>query len=91
MAPLSPSPAPALRAEVLLTGRLGGPAVHKRMTGAYLHDLCGGSGFLSKAANHLGFRGHALETKFGPRYGVTKPLVRTRIRQDVSAGKCVAE
>ena len=27
---------------------------------------------------------------FGPRYDVTKPFVLTRIRQDVSAGKCVA-
>ena len=31
-----------------------------------------------------------LDTKFGPRYDVTKPLVLTRIRQDVSAEKCVA-
>ena len=28
--------------------------------------------------------------RFGPKYDVTQPLVLTRIRQDVSAGKCVA-
>ena len=52
--------------------------------------MFGGSGFLAKAANHLGLRGYVLDTKFGPRYDVTKPLALTRIRQDVSAGKCVA-
>ena len=32
-----------------------------------------------------------LATKFGSSYDVTDPLVLTRMRQDVSAGKCVAE
>ena len=51
-------------------------------------DVFGGSG-LTKATNHFGTRGYVLDTKFGPWY-VTQPLVLTRIRQDVSAGKCVA-
>ena len=38
----------------------------------------------------MGLRGYVLDTKFGPRYDVKKPLVLTRIRQDISAGKCVA-
>ena len=53
-------------------------------------DVFGGPGFLAKASNHLVLRGYVLDMKFGPRYDVTKPLVLTRIRQDVSAGKCVA-
>ena len=57
------------------------------MTGKYFTDVFGGSGFLSKATNHLGLRGYVLVTKFGPRYDVTQ---LTRIRQDVSTGKCVA-
>ena len=65
-------------------------AAHKRMTGKYVLGVCGGSGFLAKAANHFVLRGYVLDTKFGPRYDVTKPLVLTRIRQDVSAGKCFA-
>ena len=52
--------------------------------------MFGGSGFLSLVTNHLVLRGHVLGTKFGARCDVTKPLVLTRIRQDVSAGKCVA-
>ena len=31
-----------------------------------------------------------LDTEFGPRYDATQPLVLTRVRQDVSAGNCVA-
>ena len=50
------------------------------MTGKYLLDMFGGSGFLSKATNHLGLRGYVLDTKVGPRYEVTKPLVLTRVR-----------
>ena len=53
-------------------------------------DVFGGSGFLAKATNHLGLRGYVLDTMFGPRYDVTKLLVLTRIRQDISAGKFVA-
>ena len=52
--------------------------------------MFGGSGFLSKATNHLGLRGHVPDTKSGLRCYVTQSLVITRIRQDVSAGKCVA-
>ena len=52
-------------------------------------DVFSGSGFLAKATNHLGLRCYVLDTKFGSRYDVTKPLVLTRIRQDVSAAKCV--
>ena len=66
------------------------PAVHRRITGKYKLDVFGGSGFVAKATNHLGLRGCVRDTKFGPRYDVTRPLVLTRIRQDVSAGKCVA-
>ena len=40
------------------------PAVHKRMTGKCV-DVFGGSVFLSLATNHLGLRGHVLDTKFG--------------------------
>ena len=50
-------------------------AVHKRMTGKYFIDVFGGFGFLSKATNHFGLRGHVLDMKFGPRYCVTQPLV----------------
>ena len=36
-------------------------------------------------------RGKSVKSlRFGPKYDVTQPLVLTRIRQDVSAGKCVA-
>ena len=45
---------------------------------------------MAKASNHLGLHGYVLDTIFGPRYDVTKPFVLTRIRQDVSAGRCVA-
>ena len=38
----------------------------------------------------MGLRGHVLDTNFGARYGVTRPLALTRIRKDVSPGKCVA-
>ena len=55
-----------------------------------MHDVFGGPGFLAKASNHLGLRGCVLDTKFEPRYEVTKPLVFTGIQQDVSAGICVA-
>ena len=57
----------ARRAVVLLTKTIPSPAVHKRMTGKYFIDVFGGSGFLSKATDHLGRRGYVLETKFGPR------------------------
>ena len=60
------------------------------MTGKYFIDVLGGSGFLSKAANHLGLRGCVHDTKFGSRYHVTQLLVLTRFRHDVSAGTCVA-
>ena len=66
------------------------PSARKRMTGKYMLDVFGGHGFLAKASNHLGLRGYVLDAKFGSRYDVTKPLVLTRIRQDVSSGKCVA-
>ena len=51
------------------------PAAHKRMTGKYFIDVFGVFGFLSKATNHLGLRGHVLDMKFGPRHGVTQLLV----------------
>ena len=63
------------------------PSAQKRMTGKYMLDVFGGPGFLATASNHLGLSGYVLDTKFGPRYVVTKPFVLTRIRQDVSAGK----
>ena len=43
-----------------------------------------------KTTHHLFLRFYMLEKKFRPRYDVTIPLVLTRNRQDVSAGKCVA-
>ena len=42
-------------------------------------DLFGGLGFLAKGSNHLELRGYVLDTKFGPRQDVTKPLVLARI------------
>ena len=66
------------------------PVVRKRMTGEYMQNVFGGSGFVAKATNHFGLRGFVLDTKCAPKYDVTKPLVLTRIREDVSAGKCVA-
>ena len=57
------------------------------MTWKCMFDVFGGSGFLAKATSHLGLRGHVLETKFGLSFDVTQPIVLTRIRQDVSAGK----
>ena len=50
------------------------------MTGKYLLDVFGGLGFLAKTTNHFGLRGYVLDTKFGPRYDVAQPLVRTSIR-----------
>ena len=60
------------------------------MTGKYMFDVFGGLGFLAKAKNHLGLRGCVPDTKFEPKYHVTMLLVHARIRQDVSAGTCVA-
>ena len=56
----------------------------------YLLDVFGGNDFLTKATNSLGLRGYVFDTKFGPRYDVTQPIVLTRIRQEVSTAKCVA-
>ena len=44
------------------------------MTGKSLIDVFGGSGFLSQATNHLGLRGCVFDTKFGPKYDVSKPM-----------------
>ena len=96
VSPLSPSPAPKQIGHTRATCRgvvdkaTADPAARKNMTGKYLLDMFGGSGFLSKATNDLGLRGYVLDTKVGPRYEVIKPLVLARVRQDVSAGKCVA-
>ena len=53
------------RAEVLLTKAILVPAVQKRMSGRYLLDVFGGSGFLATAANHLGLRGHWSQVRRG--------------------------
>ena len=45
------------------------------MTEKCLLDVFGGSGFVSKATNHLCLRGCVLDMTFGSRYDVTKPLV----------------
>ena len=37
-------------------------AAHKRLTGKYMLDVFGGSGFLTQATNHLGLRGFVLDT-----------------------------
>ena len=50
-------------------------------------DVFGGSGFVANATNHLGLRGYALHTNFGPRHDMTNLFVFTRIRQDVSTGQ----
>ena len=51
-------------------------------------DVFGGSDFLTKATK--GLRGDVLDTQCGARQDVTQPFILTRIRQDASAGKCVA-
>ena len=67
------------------------PAAHQRMTEKFLLDVFGGSGFVANATKHFGLAWIcARHKKFGPRYGVTKPLVLARIRQDASAGTSVA-
>ena len=53
------------------------PAAHKRITGKKMFDVFGGSGFLTKATNHVAFRDYVRDTELGPRYDVTKPLVLT--------------
>ena len=58
------------------------PSDHKRMTRKSMLHMFDQPGFLTKASNHLGLRGYVLDTKFGPRFDVTQPLVLTRIRQD---------
>ena len=65
------------------------PAVHKRMTGKCMLGVFGGSGFVAKATNSFGIVWICARHKIWPRYVVTQPLPLTRIRQDVSAGKCV--
>ena len=50
-------------------------STHKRMTGKYMVDVFGGSGFLTTATNHLGLRSFVLDTKFDSRDDVTQPLV----------------
>ena len=45
---------------------------------------------MSKATGHWCLRGFVLDTQFGPRYDVTQLLVLTLLRQDFSAGKCLA-
>ena len=61
------------------------------MFGKHVLDVFGGGDFLTKATNRLGLCGHVPETKCGPKYDVAQALLFSpRIRQDVSAGKCVA-
>ena len=76
------SPAPPRRAgktratcQGIVDVAFASPAAHKRMTGKYMHDVFGGSGFLTRASNHLGLRGYVLDTKFGPRYAVCLVVV----------------
>ena len=49
------------------------------MTGKCMVDVFGGNAFLTKARNRLGLRGYVLDTNFGPRYDVSKPLVSAEI------------
>ena len=65
-------------------------AAHKRITGACIIDVFGGDGFLTKATNLLGLRGHALDTKVGPSIRRDRAHCFSRIRLDVTVGKCVA-
>ena len=94
--PLSPAPTPKQAGNPRATCRgfinraTASPAARQRMTGKYIFEVFDGSGFLTKATKQLGVRGHMLDTKFGVRCDVTQPFVLTRIRHDVSAGKCVA-
>ena len=78
-------------AEVDVCKASASPAVHKRMTGKCLFDVFGGLGFLAKASKSSVIVWPMCSIqKFGPKYDVTKPVVLTRIRQHVSAGKSVA-
>ena len=47
------------------------------MTGKPVLDVFGGNDFLTKATHRLGLCGHVPETKFGPKYDVTQPIVLT--------------
>ena len=58
----------------------------QQLTSVCLESTCltsSGIWFHRKKRHHLGMRGHLLDTKLGPWYDVTRPLVLTRIRQDV--------
>ena len=80
--PLSPAPTLRKAGNTRATCRgivdkaTASPAARKRVTGKYMLDVFGGSGFLRKTTKHMGLHGHEVWS--------------TRIRQDVSAGKCVA-
>ena len=51
------------------------PAARKRMTGKYILDVFGVSGFLPEATNHLSLRGNVLVTKFDlPDFDLTFPM-----------------
>ena len=71
--PLSPAPTPGQAGNTRVTCRgtvdkaAASLVTHKHMTGKYMLHVFGGSGVLTKAINHLGLRGHVLDTKFGPR------------------------
>ena len=80
----------ARRAQATVDTATVSPSSHKWMTAKYMLDVFGGARFLARTTNHLGLRGCVLDTKFGPRYDVTKPLVLTRIRHNISVGKRVA-
>ena len=56
-----------------------------------MFDVFDGPGVVGKATINLGLRGCVPDTKCGPRYDETEPLVLARIGLDVSAGKCDAK
>ena len=94
--PLPPQHAPKqagntrANCRVIVGWAIADPVARVRMTGKSMLDVFGGSGFVAVATNYLGLRCYVLDTKFASRYDVTKPLVLTRTRQDVSVAQCVA-
>ena len=77
----SPAPkqvgSPRATCRGIVDNAIAHPSAQKRMTGKYMLDVFGGSGFVAKASNHLVLRGYVLDTKFGSKYGVTKSLLLT--------------
>ena len=90
LSPMSPPKQSRATCRGVVDQAFADPVVHKRMTGKYMLDVFGGSGFVAKATAHLGLRGNVLDTKFWRRYNVTKPLFSPEFDRMFSPEKCVA-